>query len=129
MKYKLFSLLFAATIATSCGDGDPSRMLLSIQVTPASADGSAQFTAIGTFSDGSKAQVAALWTLNPPFSLVPATPIPGNVSLSSKGLGQCTGFTGTAGIWATAPADPRLPLSKMTMSTKNVSGTAMLSCP
>lgn len=124
-------LLFVLTIiASSCGGGsDPSDMLVSLQATPATAEGQAQFTAIGTFSDGHKAAVTALWTLNPPFSLTPATPIPAGVSLSSTGLGQCTGFTGNAGIFATAPVDTRIPIGNMTMTTKNVSGTAQLSCP
>jgi hypothetical protein len=130
-KLTLPALLILAMIATSCGGGmsDPLRMLVSIQVTPASADGQTQFSAIGTFSDGTKAQVTALWTLNPPFSLTPATPIPGGVILNSTGSAQCSGFNGKAGIWATAPADTRIPIAKMTMNTRNVSGTAELSCP
>jgi len=127
------AIFVLATLAMSCGGvstSDPSRTLVSIQVTPSAATGQAQFTAIGTFSDGSKAPVTALWTLNPPFTLTPATPVPGWISLSSTGKAQCTGAAGNpiAGIWATAPVDPRIPISKMTMNTKNVSGTAQLTC-
>jgi hypothetical protein len=32
-------------------------------------------------------------------------------------------------IEATAPMDPNMPLSKMTMSTMNVTGMAQLTCP
>ena len=77
VKFTFASLLLVTLITTSCGGGDdPSHMLVSLQVTPGSAEGSAQFTAIGTFADGHTATIAALWTLNPPFSLTPATPIP-----------------------------------------------------
>jgi hypothetical protein len=125
-------LVVLTVIASSCGgggDSDPSHTLVSLQVTPANAEGHAQFIAIGTFSDGHNAAVTALWTLNPPFSLTPVTPIPAGVSLSSNGFGQCTGFASNAGIFATAPVDIRIPIANMSMNTKNVSGTAELSCP
>jgi len=129
-KFSFASLLLLTFIATGCGGGDnPSHMLVSIQVTPGSAEGNAQFTAIGTFADGHTATISALWTLNPPFSLTPATPIPGGVSLSPAGLAKCTGFNGIAGIFATAPVDTTIPISKITMNTKNVSGTAQFTCP
>lgn len=129
-KFMLPATFALALVATSCGGAsDPPRMLLSIQITPATADGQAQFIATGTFSDGTTAPISAMWTLNPPFSLTPATPIPGGVNLNSTGLGKCTGFTGNAAIFATAPADPRIPIAKMTVKTKNVSGTAQLACP
>ena len=93
VKFTFASLLLVTLITTSCGGGDdPSHMLVSLQVTPGSAEGNAQFTAIGTFADGYTATIAALWTLGPPFSLTPATPIPGGVSLSAAGLAKCTGY-------------------------------------
>jgi hypothetical protein len=139
-------LLILAAIATGCGGSmadpakqaaakhaDPSKQLVAITVTPASADaqnfsnGQVQFTAVGTFSDGSKAPIQALWTLNGPFTQTPIA----DISLSSTGLGQCVagGFVGTSGVFATAPANPALPLSQMTMFTKNVLGTAQITCP
>jgi hypothetical protein len=121
-------LAFLIALASSCGGGSP-RMLVSIKVTPSNANGQAQFTALGTFSDGTQSQIEALWTLTPPFSLTPNMPTPGGINLSSTGLAQCTGFTGITGIWATAPTDPNTPLSKMTMSTPSVSGTAHFVCP
>lgn len=139
-------VLMLAAVATACGGGmagsakqlgakhaDPAKQLVAITVTPASADaqnfsnGEVQFTAVGTFSDGSKAPIQALWTLNPPFTQTPSA----DISLSSTGLAHCVdgGFVGTSGVFATAPADPGLPLSQMTMFTKNVSGTAQITCP
>ncbi|PYV79175.1 MAG: hypothetical protein DMG93_21240 [Acidobacteria bacterium] len=130
VKFTFASLLLVTLITTSCGGGDdPSHMLVSLQVTPGSAEGNAQFTAIGTFADGYTATIAALWTLGPPFSLTPATPIPGGLSLRAAGLAKCTGFNGNAGIFATAPVDTSIPISKVTMNTKNVSGTAQFACP
>jgi hypothetical protein len=85
-------LLMLAAIATGCGGGtaDPSKQLVAITVTPASADaqnfsnGQVQFTAVGTSSDGSKAPIQALWTLNGPFTETPIA----DISLSSTGLAQ-----------------------------------------
>ena len=108
------------------------RELQSITVAPASADamnsnGEVQFTATGTYSDGSKVSpLTALWTINNPWVL---TPLPVGVGVDSAGLGQCTGYVGAVTIFATAPADPGTPLAKMTMTTKQVSATAQLTCP
>ena len=61
VKFTFASLLLVTLITTSCGGGDdPSHMLVSLQVTPGSAEGNAQFTAIGTFADGYTATIAAL---------------------------------------------------------------------
>ncbi|SRR6266567_4186670 len=138
VKSTIFAVLVLAVITVSCGGGmsDPAnRQLLSLTVTPATADaqsypnGQVPFVATGHFSDGTQAKVTVLWTLNPVFSLTPSTPIPGGISLSSSGMAQCTGFTGSSGVFATRPVDVNMPLSKMTMLTKNVSGTALLTCP
>lgn len=128
-------LLMIDALATGCGGGtaDPRKHLVAITVTPASADaqtfpnGQVQFTAVGTFSDGSKAPILALWTLNGPFTETPVA----NISLNSSGLARCVagGFVGTSGVFATAPANPALPIPEMTMLTKNVSGTAQITCP
>jgi hypothetical protein len=139
-------LLMLAAVATACGGGmadpaknasakhaDPAKQLVAITVTPAKADaqnfsnGEVQFTAIGTFSDGSKAPIQALWTLNSPFTETPIA----DIALNSSGLAHCVegGFVGTSPVFATAPTDPALPLSQMTMFTKNVSGTAQITCP
>jgi len=145
MKSLAFLLLIAA-VTVSCGGGmtdparqaaaqhaDPAKQLVAITVTPASADaqnfsnGQVQFTATGTFSDGSKAPIQPLWTLNSPFTETPIA----DISLSSSGVAHCVagGFVGTSGVFATAPANPALPLSQMTAFTKNVSGMAQITCP
>jgi hypothetical protein len=122
-------LILIALMMLACSGN---RQLQSITVAPASADamnsnGEVQFTATGTYSDGSKVSpLTALWTINSPWVL---TPVPIGVSVDSAGLGQCTGYVGTVTIFATAPADPGKPLAKMTMTTKQVSATAQLTCP
>ena len=129
--FALFFILFVTLGVLACGS---SRQLTSITVSPASADaqtfpnGQVQFTATGTFSGGNMAATSlqVLWSIGNPFT---KQPIPGGVSLDSNGLAQCTGFVGTVTIWATAPADPGMSLMQMNMSTKNVSGTAQLTCP
>jgi hypothetical protein len=129
----LFSILLVSLGLFACGSGGH-QQLTSIAVSPATADaqtfpdGQVQFTATGTFSNSNMAAapVNVLWSIGNPFS---KQPIPGGVSLDSNGLAQCTGFVGTVTIWATAPADTSMSLPQMNMTTKNVSGTAQLTCP
>ncbi len=122
----LLLLLNVSAVASGCGGGG-SRTLTAISVNPASAEGQAQFVATGTFSDSQRvAPLPALWTIGPPFVL---TPIPSGVSLSSTGLAKCTSSVGTVTIWATAPVDPSINLSQMSMKTKTASGKAQFTCP
>jgi hypothetical protein len=115
------------------GCGASSRRLQSISVTPATADAKnfpnsqVQFTATGTYNDGStSSSLSVRWSIDNPFA---PPPLPTGISLSGSGLAACTGFVGTVSITATAPVDPSLPISAMTMSTQNVSGSAQLTCP
>jgi|SRR6185312_91773 hypothetical protein len=136
------ALLIVATGA-GCGGGmtdlrsahraaDASHVLVSISVAPATADannfpnGEVQFTATGKFSDGTTAPIAVMWSAQPPF-----TTVADFFLLNSSGVGQCIagGTEGKMTVFATAPADPSLPLSQMTVRTTNVTGTAQLTCP
>lgn len=134
--------LFFTAIATalllvaSCG-GNPmmmmsARQMQSITVTPMSADamashGMVQFSAMGNFNMAPMmAATPVRWSVGSPFS---TQPVPAGVSVDMNGLAQCSGFTGMVMIEATAPVDPNMPLSKMTMSTMNVTGMAQLTCP
>jgi len=125
-------VIFLSALATSCGGGlaDPPRQLVSITVTPAAADaqdfanGQVQFTATGDFSDGTTAPISVMWSANPPFTTVADFYL-----LNGSGLGQCSGNAGNMIVYATAPEDPSIPLSKMSVQTKNVTGTAQLTCP
>jgi len=102
-------------------------------VYPATVDGQnfpnsqVQFTATGTYSDGSSSSsLSVLWSIYGPFETLP---LPSGITLSGSGLAPCTGFVGTVPITATAPVDPTVPITSMTMSTPYVSGSAQLTCP
>ncbi len=131
-------LLAAAAIfllTVSCGGRSmmmTARQLESIMVSPASADaknsnGMVQFSAMGTFNMAPMSATPAVrWSIGNPFS---TQPVPAGVSVDTNGLARCSGFNGMVSIMATAPADPNVPLSQMSMMTMNVSGMAQLTCP
>ena len=133
-----FFLAIAAVLllAISCGGNSmmtlSARQLQSIRVSPTSADaknsgGMVQFTAMGNFNIAPMmAMTPVRWSIGNPFS---AQPVPAGVSVDMNGLAQCSAFTGMVTIEATAPMDPNMPLSKMTMMTMNVTGMAQLTCP
>ncbi len=134
------TLFFAAIaavllLAISCGGNSmmmSARQMQSITVSPVSANprnsgGMVQFSAMGNFNmDPMMAATPVRWSVGNPFS---TQPVPAGVSVDMNGLAQCTGFTGMVMIEATAPVDPNMPLSKMTMNTMNVTGMAQLTCP
>ena len=124
------ALSLLSLVNSGCGSN---RQLRSITVTPATADGQnypnsqVQFTATGAYNDGStNSSLSVRWSIDNPFA---PPPLPTGITLSSSGVGQCSGFVGTVTIFATAPVDPSTPISAMTMSTPNVSGSAQLTCP
>lgn len=126
----------AFLLTASCGGNSmmmsSTRQMQSITVMPMAADpmssnGMVQFTAMGNFNMAPmSANVAVRWSLGNPFS---AQPTPMGVSINQNGLAQCSGFMGTITVEATAPTDPNMPLSQMSMSSMNVSGMAQLTCP
>jgi hypothetical protein len=123
-------------LMASCG-GDSmmmtsTRQMQSIMVTPMTANGMAsngmvQFTAMGNFNMAPmSANIPVRWSLGSPFSTQPA---PMGVSISANGLAQCSGFMGMITVEATAPMDPNMPISQMSMNSMNVTGMAQLTCP
>lgn len=131
-----FSALFVLLIgAAGCGSNmnNSTRQLQSIAVTPASATATGtnktvQFTATGNFNmDPMTAMMSqVMWTIGPPFS---SMPVPAGVTINSNGMAQCTTFSGTVNVEATAPMNPGMPMSQMGMMTQNVTGMAQLTCP
>jgi hypothetical protein len=123
-------------LMASCGSGSmmmaSNRQMQSITVTPISADamashGMVQFSAMGNFNmSPMTANVPVRWSLGNPFSTQPA---PMGVSINQNGLAQCSGFMGMVTVEATAPMDPNMPLSQMSMNSMNVTGMAQLTCP
>jgi hypothetical protein len=123
-------------LTASCGGKSmmmiSNRQMQSITVTPMAADpmssnGMVQFTAMGNFNMAPMtANVPVRWSLGNPFSTQPA---PMGVSIHQNGLAQCSGFMGMITVEATAPVDPNMPMSQMSMNTMNVTGMAQLTCP
>ena len=129
-----FGFLLAAGFILACGLNH--HQLQSITISPATADandypnGQVQFTATGTYIDGTHVKpLAAVWTPAPPWSETPQQPWPA-ITLDGTGLATCgSANPGTYMIVATAPVDPHFPLSQMTMTTPQASGAALLTCP
>lgn len=140
--------LFAASFSLLClalascngnsmliGAVAPSQ-LQSITVTPQNAmaqnftNKQVQFTANESFNlPPAAGNTPVLWSIGNPFSMDPTQPTPAGVSVNANGLATCTTFSGTVTIEATAPQDPNISLSQMSMMTQNVSGIAQLTCP
>ncbi|MHB8214581.1 MAG: hypothetical protein ACYDDS_00745 [Candidatus Sulfotelmatobacter sp.] len=121
--------LFLITLFSLACGGSSTRQLQSLSISPAAGSTQVQFTAIGTFVGSSQtAAVNAMWWTNQPWTY-PPTPL--LITVSSNGLAQCETLAaaGTYTIWAVAPVDPSVPLAQMTMTTKQVSATAQLTCP
>jgi hypothetical protein len=139
-KYSTTLLAPVAAIAflltVSCGGNSmmmsSTRQMQSITVSPMAADpmssnGMVQFSAMANFNmSPMTANVPVRWSLGNPFS---TQPVPAGVSISPTGLAQCSGFMGTITVEATAPMDPNMPISQMSMNSMNVSGMAQLTCP
>jgi len=118
-------LLFVSSVL-SCGNTH--GQLRSITVTPASAAGQAQFTASGAYSDGSKiSPLPVLWSEGNPW--VTNDLVPEEYVITESGMASCNPVVGTFTVEATAPADPRIPISQMTITTPQVHGTARITCP
>jgi hypothetical protein len=128
--------VIAFLLTVSCGGNSmmmsSTRQMQSITVSPMAADpmssnGMVQFSAMGNFNmSPMTANVPVRWSLGNPFS---TQPVPAGVSISPTGLAQCSGFMGTITVEATAPMDPNMPISQMSMNSMNVSGMAQLTCP
>ena len=119
-------LLLATVSILACGAGH--GQLQSITISPPAANGQAQFTATGSYSNGSRVTpLPALWfTIRPWYNA--ANPVQ-FFNLDATGKASCNGNAGTFTVVATAPVDPHFPLSQMNSTTPQVSGMAQLICP
>jgi hypothetical protein len=122
-------ILLVASVLAACGSShSPSVRLQSVTISPATANSQAQFTATGIYSDGSKVTpLPALWF--PRMLWDPELNPVQWINLDGTGRASCNGNAGTFSVFATAPVDPKFPLSKMDSTTPQVFGTAQLSCP
>jgi len=129
--------MLVAAALLGCGTGtshipNGKRQFISISISPVTAESQVQYTATGTYSDGTKiSPLTALWSVGNPW-VQPANPI-ATPSVDATGLACCTDtngtITGTFTIEATAPVDPHIPISQMGPTTPQVDGTAQLTCP
>jgi len=130
--WHLLSSLFLAGIAIALVSCGTNNKLQSISVTPATANakdyavGRVQFTAAGTYTNGSQVKpLTVLWSPGPPAVVQPAM-----VVVDNNGVASCGSVPpGTYPVWAGAPADPHIAVSSMNQSTPTVSGEAQLTCP
>lgn len=134
--FLFFLLVLAAAIMLACGSSSANRMLQSVTLSPATADGQSypggqvQFTATGIYS----ARPSPVTPLSASWG---ACDLGGNstsdVSVSASGIAECaTGSVGTYTVWAFG-SNP----SKGTCGAINacgggcgrITGTAQLTCP
>jgi hypothetical protein len=121
-RFGAFSVTLLLLAAVGCGSSP--RQLQSINITPATASGQAQFVTNGRYNH-------VPLTLSP----VPALrfTLPGGTAgatVTQNGAAQCNpGASGTVWIFAYAPADPNIPITKFVTAKKVVRGSATLTCP
>ena len=130
----VFAALGLAVLGGCALPGNQARTLLSISVSPATAqdNGSAagvQFTATGTFSTPpvSVSPLPANWS----FTGFLAAPTPGGVTIDNTGLAHCVGFKGTTLVFAIHPADPNVAPPEHISPGEElgfVGGNALLTC-
>jgi len=129
--------LFPSLALTSLGlalisCGTSSAKLKSISITPAIADakdfsnGQVQYTAAGTYSDGSQVKpLMVLWSAGPPWVVTSW-----DVQVNGNGIASCGASpAGTYPIWAGAPISQSTTVPMMNQSTPMVTATAQLTCP
>lgn len=145
-------LLLLGMVVVGCGGSNmmgtstSSRQMVSLMVTPSSADaqtspgGQVQFMATGTFNMApmTVASPQVMWSIGNPFPTPTPMMMSGKMTSSSMtptptvsptGMAQCNGFMGMVTIQATAPADPAMSISQMSGMTMNVVGMAQMTCP
>ncbi len=145
MKIRRIPSILVLTLLTGCGgsmmNGPMTRQLTAITVSPNNAvvqNGTSkqvQFTAMGTYSMAPMTGTPqVMWSIapgmmGPGMMGMATTTAPAGVTISASGMAQCTTFTGTVMVSATAPMDPMMPMSQMGPMTMSVTGSALLTCP
>ena len=123
------AILLVACLLVACGTTHmPNGELQSISISPSTARSQAQFTAKGSFSDGTRVSpLPALWSPGNPW-VQPMSEIV-TITVDANGKAACASIAGTFTIEATAPVDPHFALSQMGPMTPQISGMAQLTCP
>jgi len=126
----LFFLILAAIITLACGSPtSPTRILQTVNISPPSGEGQAQFTALGFYEPPYAAPVVLTATWGACYQNEPTT----EVTVSSAGLAQCSaGASGTYTVFGSAPSGahscPAI-LASCGGGGCQVAGTAQLTCP
>lgn len=146
MKIRRIPSILALTLLTGCGgsmmnNGTMTRQLTAITVSPATAtvqsgtSKQVQFSAMGHYNMAPMTGTPqVMWSIAPDngtmgTGMMAATTAPAGVTISASGMAQCTTFTGTVMVVATAPIDPMMPMSQTDPMTMSVTGMAQLTCP
>jgi hypothetical protein len=130
-QFFFFLLLVAAAITLACGSSSPStRQLQTVTISPASADGQAQFSATGDYTKPPSPVSPLTVTWGACYQNVPTT----EVTVSSAGFAQCAAgaSTGTYTVWAYGSNAQGAVCNAITAcggGCGRVTGTAQLTCP
>jgi hypothetical protein len=129
-------LVAVASLTLACGS-NPQRQIVSLSVSPLSADGQTQFVAMGSYNAPpmTVTPLQANWAAETEQDGIPTGPTTA-VSIDDNGLAQCsTGASGTFAIGAWVLVDPNSPVMCLTIGPfgqpgcNSVLGTAQLTCP
>jgi hypothetical protein len=123
-------LLILAAITLACGSPTPpTRILQTVNISPPSAEGQAQFIALGFYDPPYAAPVVLTATWGACYQNAPTT----EVTVSSAGFAQCgVGASGTYTVFGSAPSGPHVCpeiLASCGGGGCQVAGTAQLTCP
>ncbi|MGA8441486.1 MAG: hypothetical protein WB762_34805 [Candidatus Sulfotelmatobacter sp.] len=126
----LFFLILAAIITLACGSAtSPTRILQTVNISPPSAEGQVQFTALGFYEPPYPAPVVLTATWGACYQNAPTT----EVTVSSAGFAQCSvGGSGTYTVFGSAPSGARVCPDTLTLCGGGgcqVAATAQLTCP
>ncbi len=122
----ILALILAASVALSCGSGQPGQ-LQSITVTPATADAQqVQFTATGFYVHPSHTVTPQPATWGACYQGAPTT----DASVTTAGMAQCaSGATGTYTVFASVPIPGATCPINACGGGCTIVGTALLTCP
>jgi hypothetical protein len=123
-------LLLAAAITLACGSSTSStRILQTVNISPATAEGQAQFIALGFYEPAYPVAMVLTATWGACYQNAPTT----EVSVSSTGFAKCaSGASGAYTVWGWAPSGAKVCPDWVTACGGGgcqVTGTAQLTCP
>jgi hypothetical protein len=123
-------LILATAITVACGSSTSSnRILQTVNISPATAEGQSQFTAFGFYEPAYPVAMIVTATWGACYQNAPTT----EISVSSTGFAKCaSGANGTYTVWGWAPSGAKVCNDLETscgVGGCQVTGTAQLTCP